>query len=73
MKEIKQPNDILVATLMSPEASSLDLLKNGININNTSLLTPDEYKSTPFVKKHFTDENGVFNEDAFNKVYNMAA
>ena len=61
MKEIKQPNDILVATLMSPEASSLDLLKNDINIDNTALLTPDEYKATPFIKKHFTDKNGVFN------------
>lgn len=73
MKEIKQPNDILVATLMSPEASSLDLLKNDINIDNTALLSPDEYKATPFIKKHFTDDKGVFNEEAFNKVYNMAA
>lgn len=73
MKEIKQPNDILVATLVAPSASAMDLLRSDINIDNTSLLNPDEYKQTPFIKKHFTDENGVFNEAAFNKVYEMAA
>lgn len=72
MKEIQKPNDILIATLSSPQATAMDLLRNDINIDNTSLLSKEEYKNTPFIKKQFT-QDGVFNEDAFNKVYDAAA
>jgi hypothetical protein len=51
MKEIQKPNDILIATLSSPQATAMDLLRNDININNTSLLSKEEYKNTPFIKK----------------------
>jgi len=61
MKEVQKPNDIFIATLSAPEASVLDLLQNNINAENTSFLTPDEYKETPFVKKRYT-QDGVFNE-----------
>lgn len=72
MKEIQKPNDILIATLSTPQATAMDLLRNDINIDNTSLLSREEYKNTPFVKKQFT-QNGVFNEDAFNKAYDLAS
>ena len=68
MKEVQKPNDIFIATLSAPEASVLDLLQNNINAENTSFLTPDEYKETPFVKKRYT-QDGVFNEQAFNQDY----
>jgi hypothetical protein len=72
MDKITKPNDIFVATLQSPNATTLDLLQNNINASNTSLLTPEEYKKTPMVKKVFTDENGIFNEEVFNNAYYQA-
>ena len=68
MEEIKKPNDIFVANLSAPEAGVTDFIQNGIVAGNTSFLTPDEYKATPFVKKRYTKE-GVFNEDAFKQDY----
>lgn len=72
MDKITKPNDIFVATLQAPDATTLDLLQNDINASNTSLLTPEEYKKTPMVKKAFTDKNGVFNEEVFNNAYYQA-
>ena len=72
MDKITKPNDIFVATLQAPDATTLDLLQNNINASNTSLLTPEEYKKTPMVKKAFTDKNGVFNEEVFNNAYYQA-
>lgn len=67
-----KPNDIFVATFNSPDASLLDFLRSGINASNTSKLKKEEYQNTPFVKKRFTDEKGVFNQDAFDKFYEKA-
>ena len=72
MDKITKPNDIFVATLQAPDATTLDLIQNNINASNTSLLTPEEYKKTPMVKKAFTDKNGVFNEEVFNNAYYQA-
>jgi len=36
-------------------------------------LTPEEYKNTPFIKKRFSDQDGNFDIESFNKVYQMAA
>lgn len=72
MDKITKPNDILVATIQAPNATTLDLLQNNINASNTGLLSPEEYKNTPLVKKAFTDENGVFNEEVFNNAYYQA-
>lgn len=71
-KEINKPNDIFVSTLLNPTASVKDLVINGINSSNTDFLTKDEYKNTAFVKKSFTDEKGVFNNEAFENAYAMA-
>lgn len=73
MKEQKAENDALVAFLSNPDASIKDYLQNNITANNTQLLTKDEYKETPFIKKQFTDKNGVFNEGAFDALYDKAA
>lgn len=73
MKEIEKENDIFLSTILNPEATSSDLVSNDINASNTGFLTPEEYKQSDFIQKQFSDENGVFNEDAFNKVYLKAA
>ena len=69
---IKNKNDIFVATLSNPQASTLDLIQSDINPGNTGFLSMDEYKDTNLVKKTFTDDKGIFNEDAFNQAYVLA-
>ena len=73
MNEINKQNDILVSTLLNPNADISDLIANGINSINTGLLTPEEYKNTPFIKKKFSDQNGNFDVESFNKIYQIAA
>ena len=73
MNEIKKENDILVSTLLNPQLNANDLIQNGINSSNTGLLSPEEYKSTKFVQKQFSDENGNFNDELFNQYYLKAA
>ena len=70
--EIKKPNDIFVATINSPNATTYDLMSNGFNGENTSLFDKDEYKNTSFVQKTFTDTSGKFDEAAFDNAYNIA-
>ena len=73
MKEQKAENDALIAYLSNPNAGVVDYLKHDITASNTQLLTREEYKQTPLIKKQFTDKKGVFNEDAFNKLYDAAS
>lgn len=73
MNEITKPNDMLVSTLVNGNVSTLDLLSHGINAGNTQLLDPQSYKESKLIKQKFTDENGNFNTDEFNKVYIAAA
>lgn len=70
--EITKPNDILVATLNNPEATSYDLLSNNINGENTSLKPRNEYKESPYVQDFFKKEDGSFDEVSFNKMYDLA-
>ena len=67
-----KPNDMFIATFNAPEATPLELLKSNITAENTSLLSEEEYRNTPFVKKRFTDDKGVFQEEEFQKVYQQA-
>ena len=72
MKEVNKENDIFVSTLLNPEADVQDLLANNINVNNTGLLSKDDYKNSKFVKQQFTDQNGIFNNELFEQVYDIA-
>ncbi len=72
MKEINKENDILVSTLLNPTADVTDLIANGINGVNTGLLSEDDYKKSKFVQKAFTDQNGVFDNEQFQKAYDLA-
>lgn len=71
--DIKRPNDILVATINSPNATTFDFLSADINPENTSLYTKDEYKQSDFIKNTFKDQNGNFDDVKFNEAYNKAA
>lgn len=72
MKEKQLENDALVAFLSAPDAQLKDYLQNGLTAENTQFLSADDYKNLPGIKKLFTDNEGVFNDDAFNKVYKQA-
>jgi hypothetical protein len=70
--EIVKPNDILIATLNNPALTPYDLLSNNINGDNTSFFSKDEYKQSDYVQKAFKTEKGTFDDEAFNKAYNLA-
>jgi hypothetical protein len=70
--EIRKPNDILVATLSSPTATTQDMLSVNINPDNTSLLTQDEYKQSPFIQNQFKTADGKFDDIKFNQFYDLA-
>lgn len=68
----KKEHDMLLALMSKQDANSLDFAKSGMNIDNTQLLQKEEYKTSEFIKKSFTDQNGKFNELAFNTLHDMA-
>ena len=70
--EISKPNDIFVATLNNPEATSYDLMSLNINPENTSLYSKDEYKQNEKIIQAFTSPDGKFDDNAFNTFYNKA-
>lgn len=70
--ELSKPNDIFVATLNNPEATSYDLMSLNINPENTSLYSKDEYKQTKLIQDKFKDANGVFDDLAFDEAFNKA-
>ena len=65
-------NDWLVAGITNPEFTTNDFLISGLNVNNTQLLTQEQYKKSPFIREAFT-ENGTFDEGAFNQFYKRKA
>ena len=71
--EITKPNDIFVLSTLNSDLNSNDLLKSNILPDNTSFLDKDAYKSTEFVQKAFTGEDGKFDEIKFNDIYNKSA
>lgn len=66
-------NDILVSTLLNPEANVNDLTKSEVNSDNTQFLPIESYRNSDFIKQVFTDKEGKFNEEAFKNAYNVAA
>lgn len=70
--EITKPNDILVATLNSPNATAYDLMSNNILGGNTSFFSKDKYKESKYIQDQFKKEDGEFDDLAFNNAYDMA-
>lgn len=66
-------NDWIVANLNNPDFSSQDFTEvAGMNIDNTQLLDKDFYRNNKYIQSQFTNQEGNFNEDAFNQFYNQA-
>lgn len=66
-------NDWIIATMNNPEYDNTDFQIVGMNLNNTQLLSRQEYLKSDLVKQHFTDQNGKFQEQEFNDFYNTQA
>ena len=65
-------NDMFLATVSNPQATTYDFLNNNVNPSNTQLLDIEEYKLNDNIKSQFTTADGAFDEDSFNKAYKMA-
>lgn len=65
MNEINKQNDIFISTVLNGEMDPLELNAHDITAQNTGLLTPGEYKDSPFIQKQFSDENGNFDDKKF--------
>lgn len=70
--EITKPNDIFVATLNNPNATTYDFMSAQLNPTNTSLFLKEEYKDSDFVKNKFKTEDGKFDDVAFDNFYAKA-
>ena len=70
--ELKKPNDMFVATVMNPQATTYDLMSINLNPENTSLYSKDDYKKSKFVQDKFKKEDGSFDDLAFNDYYKLA-
>lgn len=73
MKEKLAENDAFVAYLSNPQAEIQDYLFSGLTSDNTQLLQKSDYQELPFFKKTFTDQDGVFNQKAFDNAYKAAS
>lgn len=71
--EIKKANDIFVATINNPEATTYDLTSLQLTPENTSLYTKEEYKSSKLVQDKFKTPEGEFDDIAFNHAFDKAA
>lgn len=71
--DVKKPNDILVATLNNPNSSPYDFMTEQIGPENTSLFSKDEYLATDYVQEQFKNDQGDFDNEAFENAYMKAA
>lgn len=69
----KKQNDIFVATLNNPAATPSDFKNNKLDVENTGLLTRDQYKASNYVKDFFTGSDGKFDDQSFEMFYKQAA
>ena len=67
MNDIKKPNDWFVAQLENPSFTMDNFRDVGLTADNTGLLDKNTYRNSKFVQEMFKDENGKFNEVAFNQ------
>lgn len=65
--------DLFYDLLANPQLTLGDLEAVGHSTQNTRLFSRDYYKNNEKVREEFTDQNGTFNDKAFNQVYSLAA
>lgn len=71
MNETKK-NDFLAIITKNPELSLVDFKDAGINAENSSLLTKEEYMAMPKVVDAFKTPAGEFDQKKFDSVYKDA-
>jgi len=71
--EITKPNDILVASLNNPSATTNDLMSMHLNPDNTSLFSKEDYKASKFIQDKFQTKDGKFDDTTFDAAYNLAS
>jgi len=64
--------DMLLATIANPKAKIGDFISNGYTVDNTQLLSKNEYKTKRVIIAKFTLSNGSFDEVSFSKTYEEA-
>lgn len=69
----RREHDIFLEMLDNPNASFDTMIVAGLTPENTSLQSKDVYKSDQWVQNQFKNEQGQFDEDAFNKAYEVSA
>ena len=66
--------DWLLENLYNPHLDTYELSTMGeLNTSNTQFLDRETYRRQDIIKEKFTDQNGIFQEDAFNNFYNESA
>lgn len=68
----RKENDLMMNIVANPDFSMSDFATVGLDINNTSLETPDIYKNNSTIRDYFTDEEGKFKEKDFIDTYQSA-
>jgi hypothetical protein len=63
---------MLLATIANPKAKIGDFISNGYTVDNTQLLSKNEYKTKRVIIAKFTLSNGSFDEVSFSKTYEEA-
>ena len=71
--EITKPNDMFVASINNPNATTNDLMSLKLDANNTSLFSKADYKATKLVQDKFKTPDGKFDDIAFNNAYAQAS
>ena len=68
-----KPNDFFAVLIKNPDLTITDLKNAGIDTNNSSFLTKEEYRNMPGVQNAFANEDGTFDEKKFNDNYDNAS
>lgn len=73
MKDNIKPNDWFVAMQDNPTFSLKNFKDVGLSPDNTGFQDKNTYKNSKYVQEKFTNEEGKFDETAFNRFYTSAA
>lgn len=69
MDELIKANDYFTARLLNEQETPGTLVAGGVTADNTKLEDKEFYQNKPKVREIFSDENGVFKQEEFDKFY----
>ena len=69
MNTVSKPNDWFLARAENPDFNYDDFAEQGITVDNTALRSKEVYQNSNYVREMFSDEEGNFNQSAFDKAY----